>query len=263
MIDYSLFLRPIFNWVDDLLYKAYRPAGCFVFRKDGGSKEVGEQAKAVLRLKVLKGKDVPHNYPRGTSTQYVVIRIGSHMDYCFPVANTSGEPRFAMTSYFQGDLFPDALVEITVYNDGKYRDSAVGRVTVPVKELHDVRDYHGWVALSRPSSDDPAGFVYLDSRFRTSVDGEYVVLEDEFKDAMCGDGNNPNKGHQLRRMKQKRHQARAKARRRRYVDDNNNDNGDQKPGTIARLVTKLKQVFRSATGRSGPSGHSERLTTPV
>ncbi|KAJ1663876.1 Extended synaptotagmin-1 [Coemansia sp. RSA 1646] len=212
-----------------------------------GSGKATQRIKGVLRLKVLKGKDVPHKYPQGTSSQYVVIRVGSLQDYCFPVANTSGEPRFAMTSYFNVNLLPDTLVEITVYNDGRYRDSAVGRVTVPLKELHGVRDYHEWLVLNTSLGDDPAGSVYLDSRFRTESDGEYEVLINEHDNAMS-DTCEGAKGHQRRRMKQKRYQGRVNARRRKYIDAENKPS--KGPGIFAKQWKRVERVFSRNPGRS-------------
>ncbi|KAJ2105821.1 hypothetical protein GGF48_006237, partial [Coemansia sp. RSA 921] len=76
-------------------------------------------------------------------------------------------------------MFDNMLVEITVVWGGAVRDSMVGRVCIPVKELHDVREYHGWLELE-DSAGNPAGSVYVASKFRCEEDAGFEEL---FRDA--------------------------------------------------------------------------------
>ncbi|KAJ1730098.1 hypothetical protein LPJ72_004631 [Coemansia sp. Benny D160-2] len=229
LLNCMLLLRTAFSWLDSLQYKMYRAAGCYKL-KHSDSSDVSESAETktpnnkILRLQVLKGKDIPRRNQQDISSQFVVIRLGTQLDYCFPVANTSGSPRFAMTSYFHTHAYnaSNTLVEITVYKDGMYVDSVVGRVTIPLKELEDVRDFHGWLALdSNNMRGDPAGYVYLDSRLRTESDGEFEVLQNEQRKAMSElfDKGVAGQGHQRKRGLQNRYDARLNARRHRYADD--------------------------------------------
>ncbi|KAI9473340.1 hypothetical protein LPJ55_004964 [Coemansia sp. RSA 990] len=172
-LDFSRWLRPIFNKLDDWLYVHYREAGCFGLYWDKQAERLG----GVLRLEILKGKDIPDTSYL-TTRQFVLIRLGHSMDFSLPVCCDNGEPRFRQRSYFTADMYTNSLVEISVMKDGAWRDSLVGRVTVPVKELYDVREFHGWLAL-RDSQDNPAGSVYLASRFRTRSDVGFVELNQE------------------------------------------------------------------------------------
>ncbi|KAJ2451211.1 hypothetical protein EV183_003753 [Coemansia sp. RSA 2336] len=172
-LDFSRWLRPIFNKLDDWLYVHYREAGCFGLYWDSQARRLG----GVLRLEILKGKDIPDTSYLATR-QFVLIRLGHSMDFSLPVCCDNGEPRFRQRSYFTTDMYTNSLVEISVMKDGAWRDSLVGRVTVPVKELYDVREFHGWLAL-RDSQGNPAGSVYLASRFRTRDDVGFTELNQE------------------------------------------------------------------------------------
>ncbi|KAJ1839370.1 hypothetical protein LPJ73_006787, partial [Coemansia sp. RSA 2703] len=140
----------------------------------------------VLQLTVTKGRDIPRTTLSLAFSQYIHVRVTSDQDYCRPVVNTDGAPRFHMTSYFTKDLYSNALIEITLCNDGIYVDRVAGRVSIPLKELHDVRSFHGWVALEGRGG--PAGFVYLESKMRLEGDGEYKHLLKEAEVALGKDG---------------------------------------------------------------------------
>ncbi|KAJ2046211.1 hypothetical protein H4S04_005168 [Coemansia sp. S16] len=172
--DYSIVIRPIFNGWDDFLYRNYRLTGCFGPQWGSHVKDLG----GVLCLEILKGRDIPRKHLLSTFSQYIHIRVGRSSDYSSTVANNDNEPRFRAKSYFTQDLFTNTLVEISLINDGLYKDTVVGRVSIPVKELYDVRSYHGWLALT-DGNGDAAGFVYLASKYRTESDGEYESLKAE------------------------------------------------------------------------------------
>ncbi|KAJ2733736.1 hypothetical protein IW152_002841 [Coemansia sp. BCRC 34962] len=110
-----------------------------------------------------------------------------------------------MKSYFTQDLYTNTLVEISLLNDGLYKDTVAGRVSIPVKELCDVRSFHGWVALE--TDGDAAGFVYLASKYRMPGDGEYESLKSEADLAL-----NPGVGDQWLRQERGRSQNRIKVR---------------------------------------------------
>ncbi|KAJ2478632.1 ER membrane glycoprotein subunit of the GPI transamidase complex-like protein [Coemansia sp. RSA 2131] len=152
--DFSQYIRPLFSRLDDWQYKNYRAAGCFGKRWNKDAKEI----HGVLRLEFVKGKDIPHDYPDTSSSRFVLVRVGNKHDYCLPVPCNNGEPRFGMISYFDNTMFDNMLVEITVVWGGAVKDSMVGRVCIPVKELYDVREYHGWLELE-DSAGNPAGSV--------------------------------------------------------------------------------------------------------
>ncbi|KAJ2270294.1 hypothetical protein GGH19_004882 [Coemansia sp. RSA 1807] len=173
--DFSQYVRPLFNRLDDWQYKNYRAAGCFGKRWNKDAKEIS----GILRLEFVKGKDIPHTYPDTSSSRFVLVRVGNKHDYCLPVSCNNGEPRFGMISYFDNTMFDNMLVEITVVWGGAVRDSMVGRVCIPVKELHDVREYHGWLELE-DSAGNPAGSVYVASKFRCEEDAGFEEL---FRDA--------------------------------------------------------------------------------
>ncbi|KAJ2744350.1 hypothetical protein GGI20_003043 [Coemansia sp. BCRC 34301] len=200
--DYSIIIRPIFNGWDDFLYRNYRATGCFGPQWPT-FKDLG---KGVLCLEITKGRDIPRRHLMSTFSQYIHIRVGTVADYCLPVVNNDNEPRFRMKSYFDKDLYANTVVEISLVNDGLYRDTVVGRVSVPVKELYDVRSYHGWLALE-DADGDPAGFVYLASKYRAVEDGEYEMLRNEANVAMDRDV-----GDQWLRQERGRSQNRIKVR---------------------------------------------------
>ncbi|KAJ2662795.1 hypothetical protein IWW48_001673 [Coemansia sp. RSA 1200] len=267
LLNFTLLLRTAFSWLDNLQYRMYRAAGCFQIEDSGGSsvKEDAETESSnnkILRLQVLKGKDIPRRNQQDISSQFVVIRLGTQLDYCFPVANTSGSPRFAMTSYFHTHAYDasNTLIEITVYKDGMYVDSVVGRVTIPLKELEDVRDFHGWLALdSNNMRGDPAGYVYLDSRLRTQSDGEFRVLQTEQHKAMSQsfDKEVAGQGHQRKRGLQKRYDARLNARRHRYADDQSQlDNQADIRNQFHDRVLKIFSRKARKDSRERPSGTS-------
>ncbi|KAJ2004382.1 hypothetical protein H4R26_002550 [Coemansia thaxteri] len=171
--DYSVAIRPIFNSLDNFLYRNYRIAGCYGPK---WSKEA-EYLGGLLCVEVIKGRDIPRKTFLNTSSQYIHVRVGGHSDYCVPAVNNDGGPHFRMTSYFEQDLYSNTLIEITLLNDGIYKDTVVGRVTVPIKELHDVRSFHGWLALDDEAG-DPAGYVYVACMYRKSTDAEFNVLNE-------------------------------------------------------------------------------------
>ncbi|KAJ2811682.1 hypothetical protein GGI24_006796 [Coemansia furcata] len=167
--DYSLVIRPLFNAWDDFLYRNYRQTGCFGPLWSPSAQDLG----GTLCLEVIKGRDISPKF-----SQYIHIRVGRDSDYSATVTNSDNEPRFRSKSYFTQDLFTNTLVEISLINDGLYRDSVVGRVAVPVKELCDIRTFHGWLALEDKGG-DAAGFVYVASKYRALGDGEHDALRAE------------------------------------------------------------------------------------
>ncbi|KAJ2750576.1 hypothetical protein GGI19_005028 [Coemansia pectinata] len=200
--DYSIVIRPIFNGWDDFLYRNYRLTGCFGPKWCSHAKDLG----GVLCLEILKGRDIPRKHLLSTFSQYIHIRVGRSSDYSSTVVNSDNEPRFRTKSYFTQDLYTNTLVEISLINDGLYKDTVVGRVSIPVKELYDVRSYHGWLALT-DGAGDAAGFVYLASKYRMEDDGEYELLKDEADMALDRDV-----GDQRVRQERGRSQNRIKVR---------------------------------------------------
>ncbi|KAJ2339830.1 hypothetical protein GGF43_006551, partial [Coemansia sp. RSA 2618] len=55
--DFSQYIRPFFNRLDDWQYKHYREAGCFGTHWDKSALPFN----GTLLIKVVKGKDVPHD----------------------------------------------------------------------------------------------------------------------------------------------------------------------------------------------------------
>ncbi|KAJ2395764.1 hypothetical protein GGI05_001431 [Coemansia sp. RSA 2603] len=174
-------IRQLINFFDDMGYHIYRETGCYGPKWDSKT----EHYQGVLQLTVTKGRDIPRTTLSLAFSQYIHVRVTSDQDYCRPVVNTDGAPRFHMTSYFTKDLYSNALIEITLCNDGIYVDRVAGRVSIPLKELHDVRSFHGWVALEGRGG--PAGFVYLESKMRLEGDGEYKHLLKEAEVALGKD----------------------------------------------------------------------------
>ncbi|KAJ2373872.1 hypothetical protein IW150_003399 [Coemansia sp. RSA 2607] len=175
-------IRQLINFFDDMGYHIYRETGCYGPKWDSKT----EHYQGVLQLTVTKGRDIPRTTLSLAFSQYIHVRVTSDQDYCRPVVNTDGAPRFHMTSYFTKDLYSNALIEITLCNDGIYVDRVAGRVSIPLKELRDVRSFHGWVALEGRGG--PAGFVYLESKMRLEGDGEYKHLLKEAEVALGKDG---------------------------------------------------------------------------
>ncbi|KAJ1811753.1 hypothetical protein LPJ60_006688, partial [Coemansia sp. RSA 2675] len=199
--DYSIVIRPIFNGWDDFLYRNYRQTGCFGPSWNPQAKDMG----GVLCLEILKGRDIPRKHLLSTFSQYTHIRVGNYSDYSPTVVNSDNGPRFRMKSYFTQDLYTNTLIEISLVNDGLYRDTVVGRVSIPAKELRDVRSFHGWIALENDG--DAAGFVYLASKYRVPSDGEYESLKSEADLAL-----DPGVGEQWQRQERGRSQNRIKIR---------------------------------------------------
>ncbi|KAI8321623.1 hypothetical protein GQ54DRAFT_297889 [Martensiomyces pterosporus] len=181
--DFSKLIRPGANWLDWFAFHLHRPAGRYGPKWD---KSAGE-LDGILRIEVLKGKGLPRSEITSTFNQYVCIRVGDNADYCDTVANSNGEPAFRMKSFFKKHLYTNTLAEITVFNDGLYKDTMVGRVTIPVKELHDVRMHHGWLCLD-DAEGNPIGFVYVSCVYRRSGDSGFRGLEDEANQVLEGDG---------------------------------------------------------------------------
>ncbi|KAJ2701779.1 hypothetical protein FB645_004538 [Coemansia sp. IMI 203386] len=202
LYDYSRILRPVFNFLDDVGYYIYRPSGCYGTKWDKSTKTY----EAVLQLEIIKGKDIPRTELISTFSQYVHIRVSDKSDYCNPVINTDNEPKFRMTSYFNQHLYSNTIIEISLCNDGVYRDKVVGRVTIPLKELHDVRTYHGWIPIDDLEG-NPAGYLYLASKLRMSADGEYKALK-----ALADEALDKNKGEQWARQNNGRSKDRASLR---------------------------------------------------
>ncbi|KAJ1723396.1 hypothetical protein LPJ53_002260 [Coemansia erecta] len=182
--DCSKGIRPFVNFFDDLGYHIYRATGCYGPKWDPKV----EHYPGVLRLSVTKGRDIPRTTMTTAFSQYIHVRVTSGQDYCRPVVNTDGAPRFHMTSYFPHDLYANALIEISLCNDGMYIDRVAGRVSLPLKELCDVRSFHGWIALEDERGGGPAGFVYLESKMRLKGDGEYKDLVQEAEAALAEGG---------------------------------------------------------------------------
>ncbi|KAJ2786477.1 hypothetical protein GGI15_001506 [Coemansia interrupta] len=176
-------IRAFVNFFDDLGYHIYRATGCYGHKWD----PTVEYYPGVLRLSITKGRDIPRTTMTTAFSQYIHLRVTSQQDYCRPVVNTDGAPRFHMTSYFTRDLCANALIEITLCNDGMYVDRVAGRVSLPLKELCDVRSFHGWIALE-DNGGWPAGFVYLESKMRLEGDAEYRDLKQEADVALGDEG---------------------------------------------------------------------------
>ncbi|KAJ1822840.1 hypothetical protein LPJ56_000530 [Coemansia sp. RSA 2599] len=203
LFDYSRILRPIFNFLDTFGYVFYRPSGCYGTTWDHRAKVYD----SVLRLEIIKGKDIPRTELISTFSQYIHIRVSGNTDYCSPVTNTDNEPKFRMISYFNTQLYSNTIIEISLCNDGVYRDKVVGRVTIPLKELHDVRTFHGWIPIDDLDG-NPAGYLYLASKLRMSTDGEFNELKQMAEQAL-----DESKGEQWIRAKIGRSRRRVKAKK--------------------------------------------------
>ncbi|KAI9505921.1 hypothetical protein BX070DRAFT_249847 [Coemansia spiralis] len=179
--NYLWFLRPLFSRLDDPAHHLYRASG-----SHGRKWPSATPIPGALRIQL-----------------FAAVCLGGSLDYYFPMENTWGAPRFRTQSCFQG-LCSNILVEISVCNDGKYRNSLVGCVLVPVKALYGVCDYYGWLVLE--CGRKPAGFVYLGSCFRSSNDAKHHVLERACKYALRSSDD------QHRRLLQKRYQERIEVR---------------------------------------------------
>ncbi|KAJ2081626.1 hypothetical protein H4R24_002203 [Coemansia sp. RSA 988] len=161
-----------------------------------------------MRLEIVKGKDIAYSTSIYLS-QYVLIRVGSESDFCDPVDNNDGEPHFCSKSYFSKDFYTNTLVEISLITDGALKDSVVGRVTIPLKELHDVRDYHGWLVLM-DVQENPVGYIFLASRFRVKHENGFAELNCEALAALKDKGDD---NEQYLRKIRGRNKNRAKHRR--------------------------------------------------
>ncbi|KAJ2161948.1 hypothetical protein GGF46_001044 [Coemansia sp. RSA 552] len=206
MHDYSKEIRPFYNAIDDWLFKHYNEAGCY---GPGWGLDLKEPHKGVLVVNVVKGKEIPHWPQTSSNSQYVLVRVASTHVHSMPVVNNTGEPCFRTESHFAKDLYTNTLMELSLYSDGKYRDTLVGRVTIPVKELLDVRVYHGWLMLE-DGRGDPAGFVYVSTEFRTPQDKNYADFEEKYNSCMKDEGDNV--GYQMALIKKGRSIDRAKNR---------------------------------------------------
>ncbi|KAJ2797968.1 hypothetical protein H4R20_004991, partial [Coemansia guatemalensis] len=238
-------LRPFFNWFDDWGYKHYREASCYGDKWDKEAKP----CNGVMRLEIAKGKDIAYSSSIYLS-QYVIIRVGKELDFCDPVDNNDGEPHFCSKSYFKDNFYTNMLVEISLITDGARKDSVVGRVTIPLKELHDVRDYHGWLALM-DDQENPVGYLFLASRFRAERENGFKELNSEAEAALSDKGDN---NEQYLRKMRGRNKDRAKHRRaqalRSQPDDKHSDNSaptDKARGAshFFGLQQPLGQFFRN------------------
>ncbi|KAJ2361206.1 hypothetical protein H4S01_005370 [Coemansia sp. RSA 2610] len=174
-----------------------REAGCFGKRWDIRSQRI----PGVLRIQAVAAKDVPQS-DTDITRAYVMVRVGFSYDYSLPVPCNAGEARIAHTSYFTADLFTNMLAEVSLVKDGTCRDSVIGRVVVPIKELLDVREYHGWLALA-DSNGNPAGSVYLACAFRVKDEAGWENLSNAANRALACTGS------QYQRQKAGRNKDRA------------------------------------------------------
>ncbi|KAJ1641681.1 hypothetical protein LPJ64_006376, partial [Coemansia asiatica] len=243
----------------DFGYKFYRLSGCYGEKWDKAAKEY----QGVLRLEIIKGKDIPRTELISTFSQYVHIRVSENSDFCNPVINTDNEPKFRMVSYFKSSLHSNTLVEISLCNDGKYRDKVVGRVTIPLKELHDVRTFHGWVPIDDLQG-NPAGYLYLASKLRMSTDGEYNAIEELARGAL-----REGSGEQWRRGIVGRSKKRDLARNPSVESKANSTFGSiDKQGSGGskllrqRLKSKIKEGFKCKHWSADNSTRSTNIAQP-
>ncbi|KAJ1938306.1 hypothetical protein EC988_007633, partial [Linderina pennispora] len=183
MADKGL-LHTLMDTFEDWSYTLHRPAGQYgkSWDKDAellaGSGD-GGTPKGILHVRVIKGKALPKPSDTKSFQQHAVIRVGAKRKAGDALQADTADPGFSASGYFKEDLYSNTQVEISVFNKGKSWDSLVGRVIVPVRELHDVRTFNGWLCLSTDSG-DPAGFVYVACLFRREGDIGYEELENEY-----------------------------------------------------------------------------------
>ncbi|KAJ1938344.1 hypothetical protein FBU59_004466 [Linderina macrospora] len=134
--------------IDYWSYTLHRPAGQYGkgWDKDAellGGLNVGEDQRGLLHIRVVKGKALPKPSDTKSFQQRVEIRVGRKLETGDAQQADSVDPGFNLAGYFEQDLYTNTQAEISVFNKSKYWDSLVGRVLVPVRELHDVRTFNG------------------------------------------------------------------------------------------------------------------------
>ncbi|PIA13095.1 hypothetical protein COEREDRAFT_83722 [Coemansia reversa NRRL 1564] len=254
LFDYSRIFRPLFNWFDDWTYAHYRETSCY---DDTWDKEA-KPCNGIMRLEIAKGKDTAYSNSIYQS-QYVLIRVGKDLDFCDPVDNNDGEPHFCSKSYFTEGFYTNTLVEISLITDGTQIDSVVGRVTIPLKELHDVRDYHGWLALV-DNQENPVGYLFLSSRFRAKRENGYNELMHEANSALeaKGDDNEQYLRKMRGRNKDRAKHRRAQAHNISKSDDQHPENVSVHKGENSQSVRGLRKSIRELLRNQRKQADRER-----